>query len=654
MGRHIRHRRLHFSILFSLAVAAASCGGSSTTVLAPGAAADRCAVTVSASPPTVGAAGGPGSVRVDTGRECQWVATAEASWITIPSGASGQGPNTLAYTVAANSAASVRRGTIAVNGQRVEITQDAAPCVVSISTSAVQLGSSGGAASVTLTTQDSCAWTVTSRASWITVTSRASGSGSAEVAFDVAANAGAARDGAVEIAGQQVTVSQAGPPAAGCSFTIAPPSAAVGADGSQTTVTVSAPANCAWSAVSGVPWITIAGSSTRTGNGSVVLQISANSGVARTAQVSIAGRPFTVAQAAAAVACTYSVTPETRSIAAGGGVTTAAVVAQSGCAWSTTGAPPWIAVSNGNGSGDGTVTLTVETNSGTARTATLTIAGRPFLIEQQAASAPSCSYELNPTSHSALAGGGTFTVAVATGSGCSWSTTAVPSWITVTNVSGTGAGTVTLTVQANSGAARSTTLTIAGQSFTVNQAPAPCSYSIAPESHSAAAAGGQTAVTVSTATGCTWSTTGLPSWITFTTGNGTGSGNGSVDLTVQANTGAARSATLTIAGQSFTVSQAEAPPACSYTVTPTTINVDEGQHSGQQALTIAVQTTSQCSWSATVAGGTPWLSIRSGATGTGGGTVLVDVERNRDSARTGTLTVAGRTVTINQEGGRNE
>ena len=56
-----------------------------------------------------------------------------------------------------------------------------------------------------------------SNASWMTVTSGASGSGPGTVAFSVAANTGAARTGTLTIAGQTFTVTQAAP----CTYAIA-------------------------------------------------------------------------------------------------------------------------------------------------------------------------------------------------------------------------------------------------------------------------------------------------------------------------------------------------------------------------------------------------------------------------------------------------
>ncbi len=55
-------------------------------------------------------------------------------------------------------------------------------------------------------------------------------------------------------------------------------------------------------------------------------------------------------------------------------------------------------------------------------------------------------------------------------------------WLTITSgASGTGNGSVGLSIAANTGVARTGTATIAGQTFTVNQAAfvAPCTYSIA-------------------------------------------------------------------------------------------------------------------------------------------------------------------------------
>ncbi|MBV9956875.1 MAG: M36 family metallopeptidase, partial [Acidobacteria bacterium] len=83
-----------------------------------------------------------------------------------------------------------------------------------------------------------------------------------------------------------------------------------------------------------------------------------------------------------------------------------------------------------------------------------------------------------------------------------------------------------------------------------------CSFSISPSSASYAAAGGSGSVSVTTGTGCTWSAVSNASFITITAGS-SGSGNGTVSYSVASNAGTTtRTGTMTIAGQTFTVTQA--------------------------------------------------------------------------------------------------
>jgi hypothetical protein len=71
---------------------------------------------------------------------------------------------------------------------------------------------------VNVTSTGSCGWTATSNASWITVTSGASGTGNGTVGFSVAANTGAQRNGTVTIAGRTFTVTQDGSTTATATF----------------------------------------------------------------------------------------------------------------------------------------------------------------------------------------------------------------------------------------------------------------------------------------------------------------------------------------------------------------------------------------------------------------------------------------------------
>ncbi len=96
----------------------------------------------------------------------------------------------------------------------------------------------------------------------------------------------------------------------------------------------------------------------------------------------------------------------------------------------------------------------------------------------------------------------------------------------------------------------------------------PCNNSISPSSASVAYSGGNAAVGV-TSPGCSWIAASNVSWISIVSG-ATGTGNGTVTYSVAASTAITqRVGTLTIAGKTFTVTQAAAPPNGSLQVTIT-------------------------------------------------------------------------------------
>src|ERR1043166_3824090 len=177
-----------------------------------------------------------------------------------------------------------------------------------------------------------------------------------------------------------------------------------------------------------------------------------------------------------------------------------------------------------------------------------------------AATAPVCSFSLSPSSASFAASGGSGNMNLTTSAGCAWTATSTASWIIINSgFTGSGTGTVNYSVAANSGSARSGTMTIAGQTFSVDQAAAAvpsCAYSLSASSAPCTASGGSGSVNVTCGAGCTWSASSGATWLHTSS---SGSGNGTATYTVDANTSSSsRSGTLTIAAQTFTVSQGAA------------------------------------------------------------------------------------------------
>jgi hypothetical protein len=89
--------------------------------------------------------------------------------------------------------------------------------------------------------------------------------------------------------------------------------------------------------------------------------------------------------------CTYALNIGGQSFPAAGGGGSITITAPQGCAWSLANGPNWVTGST-PGSGNGTLTYQVLTNIGADRSATLTVAGISFTIDQEAASITGLTY----------------------------------------------------------------------------------------------------------------------------------------------------------------------------------------------------------------------------------------------------------------------
>jgi len=180
-----------------------------------------------------------------------------------------------------------------------------------------------------------------------------------------------------------------------------------------------------------------------------------------------------------------------------------------------------------------------------------------------------------------------------------WSIAGIPSWITGMPASGTGTSTFSFSVAPNPDSSpRYIDLMIGDTYFQLDQdAAASCSYSLGASSASAAAAGGASSVAVSAGPGCAWTATSNAAWITGVTASGTGPGSAS--YTVAANSGPARTGTVTIAGNAFTVNQAS---GCAYTLGASSASPGAAGGAGS----IVLSTSTGCTWSAT--SGAAWIT----------------------------------------------
>jgi hypothetical protein len=294
-----------------------------------------------------------------------------------------------------------------------------------------------------------------------------------------------------------------------------------------------------------------------------------------------------------------------------------------------------------------------------------------------------CAVGVRNSASEIPATGATATLTVSTERECSWSARADVSWISLGQTNGQGAATFNYSVASNpAGASRRGAVTVGEQRVDVVQAAAPCQYAVEPSAVTVAAAGGSVSVNLTATSGCAWRAQPDSPWLQEVAPS-EGSGNATLRFNVPANAGAARAATLRIGEAAVRVTQSAAagpaptptppptpaptpapPPApeptpapaptptptptptpnCRYTVSPAKITA---RAAGTEA-SVDVATDSACAWVANT--DDSWISITSGRSSSGNGTVRLAIRANSGDARSGNVAIAGRNVVVEQEG----
>jgi trimeric autotransporter adhesin len=167
-----------------------------------------------------------------------------------------------------------------------------------------------------------------------------------------------------------------------------------------------------------------------------------------------------------------------------------------------------------------------------------------------------------------------------------------------------------------------------------------CTFNVSPLSITAPASGGSFPITIYTSPSCSWSIASLPSWITTFANPSPSAGPVILTLVVAANTGASRSASVSIAGQPVSITQASAN-VCTYNVSPSLVELPP---SGGK-FTITIQTSPSCTWA--VSGLPAWIILPSGLPPpVGSGSIVLTVEANTNPSNIAHLVVAGQPITV--------
>ncbi len=262
------------------------------------------------------------------------------------------------------------------------------------------------------------------------------------------------------------------------------------------------------------------------------------------------------------------------------------------------------------------------------------------------------------------ASGGNGTITVTTARDCTWTVSSEASWIAVAATSGQGSDTVNYVVQANPlGTARQARLMVAQQPIVVAEAAAACRYDVSPSSVSVDAPGQQVAIALTATDGCQWTVRADSPWI-GASAPANGTGNATIQIAIAANAAAARAGNVAIGNATVRVTQAalvtagptptppspspsptpSPTPTCADTIKPTWYTAGHGPDS----VTVNVTAAGGCAW--TTSTGAAWVTIASGRSGTGNGSVLLTIPANNGPARTALVTIAGNAFTLMQDG----
>lgn len=358
--------------------------------------------------------------------------------------------------------------------------------------------------------------------------------------------------------------------------------------------------------------------------------------------------------------CTYALSATSAQADAAGQSVSVRLDTAASCNWTARAAADWATVTPTSGSGPADIVVTVAANDALVeRSMIVTIADKELTLRQRAKAAPACSYALESGSSTFGPEGGKGRVSLKTEVGCAWTARSESPWITVRVTSGTGPGEIEYDVAPYDGAAqRQAAIVVEQASFPVRQdppAPTSCSYSVEPTSttlhwHGAVGDGFETRLT--TDTRCAWTAAAGAPWIELLTPT-SGTGSAAMRVRVGAYTEQpTRRAPLEIrwptstAGQNVWVTQ----EGCYYAIGITTDSVPPA--GGRRRVSVfgtpvSVDCRIGCPW--TVATNASWIHIPGATSRAGDDDVFFDVDANTTGApRTGTLTIAGRTLTVTQ------
>jgi len=622
----------------------AACGTAVTITVNQGA--SDCLLSVSTG--TLDFSASAGNQTVNISSNSNWTVSESLSWVTVTP-TTGSNSSSITVSVIVNPGIA-RSGIITLTaacGTAITITvNQAALCNLSSSASTLDFPATDGNKIVIISSNSS--WTVSESLSWVTVTP-ITGSNNSSITVTVIANSGIARSGIITLTAAcgstiTITVNQI----ALCSLAVSTSLLEFSSSAGNQTVSINSNSN--WTVSESLSWVAII-PTTGSNNGSFKVYVMANQGAFRTGTIKVTlacGMAVTITVNQSAVSCLLSVSTSTINFSASAGNQTLKVTSNS--AWTVSESLSWLIVTPTSGSNNSNINVSVIANPGIARSGIITLTaacGTVITITVNQVALCFLTASSSTLDFSAAAGNQTLNII----SYSSWTVSESISWLSVTPASGSNNSAINVSVIENPGAARTGNITltaICGTTVivTINQSASGCLLTTSTSTLGFSAAAGNQTVNITSYS--SWTVSESISWLSVTPTSG--SNNSSINVSVLANPGAARTGIITLTaacGTTVTITINQSANNCLLNISSSTL--DFSPTAGSQTISI----TSNSTW--TVSESLSWLSVTP-TSGSNNSNINVSVIANPGAARTGIITLTAAcgttvTITINQSAG---
>jgi Domain of unknown function (DUF5666)/Viral BACON domain/Putative binding domain, N-terminal len=174
-----------------------------------------------------------------------------------------------------------------------------------------------------------------------------------------------------------------GPTPVKCQTALTGMPSSLGASGARLNATLTTTRECAWTASSDVPWVTVKPATGQGGSSLSVVVAENTVAASRSGAILVNDRLVRFTQQAAP--CRFALDSSSARVGSQGGPVAVSVSATAGCTWTASTEAAWVRTLTTRGTGSGTAEFSVQPNNGAERRATLTVAGLTVTVMQASA-----------------------------------------------------------------------------------------------------------------------------------------------------------------------------------------------------------------------------------------------------------------------------